>query len=94
MNTTKTQTKPHAARTRNAAPPLVTPLALPGLVALFGPIRKTVRFPDRETAARGFSVLYRSGRGVEPLGNYTYGCSTAEQVELLKRTGIRYEIVE
>ncbi len=94
MNTMKTQTKPRAARKRKAAPPIVTPLALPGLVALFGRIRTKVRFPDRETAVRGYGVLSRSGHAVEAFGNYTFGCGSAEQVELLNRAGVRYEVVE
>lgn len=79
------------ASAKRRAHPLPT-LALPSALALFAKSFKKVRFPDRETAQRGFRVLYRSG-SIQAFGNYTFGCSSQKQFALLNKKGIRHEIV-
>ena len=93
MKTLETQSKPPRTRKQNVELPAAMPLTLPGILALLGRSWKKVRFPDRETAKRGFRVLYRSGRGVDISGDFVFGVSGPEQLELLKTNKIPFEMV-
>jgi hypothetical protein len=93
MNASETKTKPpQSSKSKPALPPAM-PLALPAVLAFFGRNWKRIRFPDRETARRGFRVLYRSGRGVEISGDFIFGLSAPEQLELLEKDKIPFEVV-
>ena len=98
MSTSTTKTKPPGSTKLPPAAkpeaPVAIPLGLPALVALSGQSSKKVRFPDRETAARGFGVLSRSGLVIEALGNYTFGVGSTKQLSLLRQAGLRFEVVE
>ena len=93
MSTSTAKAKPRAAKTPEPASLAAIPLGLPAIVALFGRPWKKVRFPDQETARRGFRVLYRSGRGVDISGDFVFGLSAPEQLELLKKDKIPFEVV-
>ena len=65
------------------------------MAALFGGASHIkVRFPDIETATRGFGLLYRSGFSVDAFGDFIYGLSSDKQLELLKSNNVDFEIVE
>ncbi len=93
MKTSDTQIQPPPDEKSNSGLPSAIPLVLPGVLALFGRSWKKVRFPDRETARRGFRVLYRSGRGVDISGDFVFGLSAPEQLQLLRKDKIPFEVV-
>ena len=62
-------------------------------VCFFGTSHYRVRFLDKESALKGFGTLLRSGGG-EYFDKETYGFNSARQLELLKQSGIKFELIE
>jgi hypothetical protein len=83
--------KTHGAE-KQRMPPISASLGLAILTAILGRIYKKIRFPNKETELRGFSILLRSG-GMEAFGNGVYGLSSKRQIGLLEEKAVPFEIV-